>query len=165
MSAWWLTCSPPVWTHASGDARSIPCSTPSRDLPVESRIRSHVLSASLLSRLPLCRHAAYVCGLALLLALSIAVSPAQAQANRTWDVNGATAGTGGTGTWDTTSLIWFNGATFQAWNNAAFDNGVFGGTVRRFLRHPPCRLVRLCGGQDGRLTDRLRTTSLLMTKD
>ena len=30
---------------------------------------------------------------------------------------------------DTTSLIWFNGSTFQAWNNATFDNGVFGGTV------------------------------------
>ena len=61
-----------------------------------------------------------------LLALAL---PVGAQQNLTWDANGAAAGTGGTGTWDTTSLIWFNGATFQAWNNATFDNGIFGGTV------------------------------------
>ena len=57
------------------------------------------------------------------------MSPAHAQTNQTWDVNGAAAGTGGSGTWDTTALIWFNGSTFQAWNNVAFDNGVFGGTA------------------------------------
>ena len=68
------------------------------------------------------------CSAALLVVLALA-QPAQAQANLTLDVNGAVAGTGGTGTWDTTSLIWFNGATFQAWNNATFDNGIFGGTV------------------------------------
>ena len=48
--------------------------------------------------------------------------PASAQQNLTWDANGAAAGTGGTGTWDTNviNLTWFNGMTFQSWNNAHF---------------------------------------------
>ncbi len=80
------------------------------------------------SRLPNCARRIRLGWIVFLLSL-FAVQSADAQANLTWDVNGATAGTGGTGTWDTTSLIWFNGSTFQAWNNATFDNGVFGGTV------------------------------------
>ena len=66
--------------------------------------------------------------LALLTVLVLARS-ANAQQNLTWDTNGVAAGTGGTGILDTTALIWFNGTTFQAWNNATFDNGIFGGTV------------------------------------
>lgn len=54
--------------------------------------------------------------------------PLHAQQNLTWDTNGATTGTGGTGTWNITSPIWVNGTTFQAWNNPTFDNAVFGGT-------------------------------------
>jgi|GEM_PF-787783 len=51
-----------------------------------------------------------------------------------WDANGASAGTGGTGTWDTTSLLWRAGSatgTLQAWGNADPSNitAVFGGTA------------------------------------
>ncbi|NID14716.1 autotransporter-associated beta strand repeat-containing protein [Luteibacter yeojuensis] len=54
-------------------------------------------------------------------------------ADRYWDVNGGTNGSGGTGTWDTSSPFW-NAANdgvagpFTAWNNAALDNAVFAGT-------------------------------------
>ena len=47
-----------------------------------------------------------------------------------WSPNGVTPGGGGTGTWNATiPPPWFNGATFQTWNNAALDNAVFGGTA------------------------------------
>lgn len=54
-------------------------------------------------------------------------------ADRYWDVNGGSAGSGGTGTWDT-SLTYWNAANdgvagpFSAWNNAAIDNAVFAGS-------------------------------------
>lgn len=54
-------------------------------------------------------------------------------ADRYWDVNGGAAGSGGTGTWDT-SLAYWNAASdgvagpFTPWNNAALDNAVFAGT-------------------------------------
>lgn len=54
-------------------------------------------------------------------------------ADRYWDVNGGSAGSGGTGTWDTMSVYW-NAANdgvagpFGAWNNAGLDNAIFAGT-------------------------------------
>ena len=48
------------------------------------------------------RFAALVAGLGL-----VAVwIPAAVATSYTWDVNGAASGTGGTGTWDTTTLNW-----------------------------------------------------------
>jgi len=53
--------------------------------------------------------------------------------DRYWDVNGGSAGSGGTGTWDTMSVYW-NAANdgvagpFGAWNNAGLDNAIFAGT-------------------------------------
>ena len=55
--------------------------------------------------------------------------PTYAQQTLTWDANGGLAGTGGSGTWNTSSAAWASGATFQPWNNAAFDNAIFGGTA------------------------------------
>ncbi len=46
-----------------------------------------------------------------------------------WDANGGAGGSGGTGPWNTSGLTWFNGTTYQAWNNAVFDDAVFGGTA------------------------------------
>ncbi|WP_159462722.1 autotransporter outer membrane beta-barrel domain-containing protein [Nitrosovibrio sp. Nv4] len=54
--------------------------------------------------------------------------PVYAQQDLTWDANEAGTGTGGSGTWDTSSLNWFNGTSFQAWKNPTFDNAVFKGT-------------------------------------
>ena len=51
--------------------------------------------------------------------------------------------------WDTTSLIWFNGSTFQAWNNAAFDNGVFGGTVGTVTVGTPINVHNLTFSANG----------------
>ena len=56
----------------------------------------------------------------------VCAGPAYAQQDLTWDASGATAGGGGTGTWDTTSPTWFNGATYQAWSNATPDSAVCG---------------------------------------
>ncbi len=49
-----------------------------------------------------------------------------------WDNNGASPVNGGTGSWNTATALWFNGATFQTWSNVALDDAVFGaaaGTV------------------------------------
>ena len=58
--------------------------------------------------------------------MAVAASPAVAQQNLNWDANGALPVSGGTGAWNTTSPLWFNGVTFQAWNNATADNAIFG---------------------------------------
>ncbi len=55
---------------------------------------------------------------------------ARAQTTQTWDPNGAVLGTGGTGTWDTTSPLWTpDGTTFVSWNNAAGDAALFAGVT------------------------------------
>ncbi len=41
----------------------------------------------------------------------------------------AAGGSGGSGAWNTVSPFWFNGATYQTWNNATLDDAVFGGTA------------------------------------
>ncbi|WP_161492382.1 autotransporter outer membrane beta-barrel domain-containing protein [Brucella pituitosa] len=51
-----------------------------------------------------------------------------------WDPNGATTGRGGAGIWNLTSPFWSataDGLTgpYSAWNNAAHDNAIFGGTA------------------------------------
>ncbi len=61
--------------------------------------------------------------------LVVAGSPEAHGAALQWDANGATAGSGGTGTWNTSSALWFNGSTYQAWSNAAGNDAVFGGTA------------------------------------
>ena len=56
-------------------------------------------------------------------------SPSQA-ADLYWDANGATAGTGGTGSWNTTANLWRNGSetgSLQAWS--AGNVAVLGGTA------------------------------------
>ncbi len=58
-----------------------------------------------------------------------AADPAAAQTNLTWDPNGAAAGTGGTGTWNTTTARWFNGAAHVPWSAVNFDNAIFDGTA------------------------------------
>ena len=63
------------------------------------------------------------------IALGLAWGGGADAADLQWSVNGVTPGGGGTGTWNTTTPLWFNGAIFQTWNNAALDNAVFGGTA------------------------------------
>ena len=64
-------------------------------------------------------------------------APEAAAANLFWDVNGAGAGTGGTGNWDTTSLFWYNagvsntyagGSTAAAYAGTTGDTAYFAGT-------------------------------------
>ncbi len=45
-------------------------------------------------------------------------------ATLTWDGDGV-APLGGTGTWDTTSLNWWTGSEYRAWNNSNADDAVF----------------------------------------
>ena len=51
-----------------------------------------------------------------------------------WDINGSTAGLGGTGIWNLSNLFWgtnSNGTTgpYSGWNNLALDNAFFAGTA------------------------------------
>ncbi|WP_246192181.1 beta strand repeat-containing protein, partial [Pseudoxanthomonas sangjuensis] len=68
-----------------------------------------------------------------MLALVALYAPAHA-ADRYWDVNGNTAGLGGTGTWNGSNLFWNSnstgtGGSVFAWDNAALDDAFFGGTA------------------------------------
>jgi fibronectin-binding autotransporter adhesin len=62
--------------------------------------------------------------------LMCAMAPA---ATLYWDANGATAGTGGTGNWETTSSLWRAGSdtgTLGIWSNIGGDNdAILGGTA------------------------------------
>ena len=97
---------------------------------------------------------------AALLAIAGSFSFAQAQQNLSWDINGASAGTGGTGIWNTTSPFWFNGATFQTWNNAAFDNAVFAGTAGNVTLGTPISVHNLTFNVGGYLFPSIGTTAL-----
>ena len=72
--------------------------------------------------------------LGVLAALAATYAPQAAAVDRYWDVNGGSAGSGGTGTWNT-SLQYWNAASdgvagpFFAWNNAGLDNAIFAGTA------------------------------------
>ncbi len=63
------------------------------------------------------------------LALSLASVSGATAGSLEWSPNGVTPGGGGTGTWKTSTALWFNGITFQNWSNAALDDAVFGGTA------------------------------------
>lgn len=54
--------------------------------------------------------------------------PVAAQQDLSWDADGPAAGGGGSGNWGTGTPNWHDGASFQVWQNANFDNAVFGGT-------------------------------------
>ena len=76
------------------------------------------------------RHAKLVVRVAIVLVCGLGMpSRVDAQQTMTWDPNGATAGTGGSGTWETTSAIWFNGTSFVPWTNGTLDIALFGGTA------------------------------------
>ena len=46
-----------------------------------------------------------------------------------WSPNGVTPGGGGTGTWNTSTALWYNGTSFQSWTNAPVNDAVFGGSA------------------------------------
>ncbi|HEY4146948.1 autotransporter-associated beta strand repeat-containing protein [Pinirhizobacter sp.] len=79
-------------------------------------------------------HGTWTLRVGVLMGLASLYAAPALSADRYWDVNGGSAGNGGTGTWDTTSAL-FNSASdgvagpFVTWNNAAFDNAVFTGTA------------------------------------
>ena len=72
---------------------------------------------------------------ALAAVLATSVPSAASAADRYWDANGTTIGSGGSGTWNLSNLNWSpNGdgvsGPFQLpWNNALLDNAIFGGTA------------------------------------
>lgn len=63
---------------------------------------------------------------------SLYAAPTMA-ADKYWDVNGGSAGSGGVGVWDTTLANWNSAADgvagpFTVWNNGSLDNAIFAGT-------------------------------------
>jgi fibronectin-binding autotransporter adhesin len=68
------------------------------------------------------------------LALLVVPSVGYAQSTLYWDINGNTAGLGGTGAWNTANTFWNTsatgaGGTVSTWNNGAVNNAIFGGTA------------------------------------
>jgi fibronectin-binding autotransporter adhesin len=69
-----------------------------------------------------------------LVMLADAVAMPAVAADKYWDINGNTAGLGGSGTWNTTNSFWNSrvtgtGGTVTAWNNGLLDNAFFAGTA------------------------------------
>ena len=64
-----------------------------------------------------------------LAAIAVTTTPADAQV-LTWDPNGASAGTGGNGSWDTTSLYWTGTSGTRAWptTSSTSNDALFAGT-------------------------------------
>lgn len=93
-------------------------------------------------------------------AIVISSFSVHAQQDLTWDANGPAAGTGGTGTWNTTSAFWFNGTTFQAWNNATFDNAIFAGTAGNVSLGTPISVHNLTFNVGGYLFPTVGTLAL-----
>lgn len=87
-------------------------------------------------------------------AMAALYTPAAWSADRYWDVNGGSAGNGGTGTWNTSSPFW-NVASdgvagpFVTWNNAANDNAIFTGTAGTVTLGTPITAQNLTFGATG----------------
>ena len=62
-----------------------------------------------------------------LFAAGLAAAPSVRAANYIWDPSGNRSDAAGSGTWDTTTPIWDNGAADVAWNNAGANNATFNG--------------------------------------
>ncbi|MEB0174977.1 autotransporter-associated beta strand repeat-containing protein, partial [Undibacterium sp. CCC3.4] len=69
-----------------------------------------------------------VAQLALLLLTVLATVPAGA-GSLSWDANGASAGSGGSGTWDTATANWYDGVAWSAWNNAGSSDAVLNAAI------------------------------------
>jgi len=84
----------------------------------------------------------------LLAAGALLASSQGSAADLYWDVNGSTAGFGGTGVWNLSNLFWglnSDGTTgpYSAWNNLALDNAIFGGTAGTVTLAAPVTLHNL----------------------
>ncbi|WNL44325.1 autotransporter outer membrane beta-barrel domain-containing protein [Dyella sp. BiH032] len=77
---------------------------------------------------------AWTLRLSVIAALAAAYAPQASAVDRYWDVNSGSAGSGGTGTWNTVAPYW-NAASdgvagpFYTWDNASLDNAIFAGTA------------------------------------
>ncbi|ALF30788.1 MULTISPECIES: adhesin autotransporter BmaC [Brucella] len=66
--------------------------------------------------------------------ISLVMAGTAAASDRYWDSNGTAVGRGGSGAWNTSNAFWSpsgDGVSgpYSAWNNAAFDTAIFGGTA------------------------------------
>lgn len=98
-----------------------------------------------------------LCGTSLSAILLLAVpSAAFAQdANRNWDANSTTPGSGGTGTWNTSGLNWSpntdgtSGPYSAPWDNSLLDNAIFGSTAGTVTLGAPITVHDLTFNTDG----------------
>jgi fibronectin-binding autotransporter adhesin len=85
------------------------------------------------SSLPRASQNGWTLRLGVLMGLASLYAAPTLAADKYWDVNGGSAGSGGIGNWDISTPNW-NAASdgvagpFSVWNNAAIDNAVFAGT-------------------------------------
>ena len=79
-------------------------------------------------------YGAWTLRLGVLMGLASLYATPTLAADKYWDVNGGSAGSGGVGVWDTTLANW-NAASdgvagpFTVWNNTSLDNAIFAGTA------------------------------------
>jgi hypothetical protein len=78
-------------------------------------------------------------------AFAFAVAPHAARAqNLTWSPTAENSG--GTGTWDTTDLQWFNGTILLRWDNTAGTSATFGGAAGTVTTGEPIRVQNVTFG-------------------
>lgn len=112
----WVVASELAGKHGKGRGRAVSATIDERSSPLRASQSAWTLRLGVLM------------GLA-----SLYASPTMA-ADKYWDVNGGSAGSGGTGTWDTSLALW-NAANdgvagpFTPWSNANIDNAIFAGTA------------------------------------
>lgn len=91
--------------------------------------------------------------LALSITAALASGPVFA-ADRHWDANGTSIGSGGSGDWSLSAPAWSPGndgvsGPYAAWNNAALDNAIFGGTAGTVTLGSPITVNRLTFNSSG----------------
>jgi len=112
----WVVASELTGKHGKGRGRSGASGADARQLSAGSAIGAWTLRLGVLA------------------ALGALYAPQALAVDRYWDVNGGSAGSGGTGDWDLVSQYW-NAANdgvagpFYTWNNVAIDNAIFAGTA------------------------------------
>jgi len=97
------------------------------------------------------------------IALALAWSVGANAADLQWSANGVTPGGGGTGNWNTSApALWFNGSTFQTWNNATLDNAIFGGTAGTVTINAPVTAHNLTFNTSGYTVARTLANTLTL---
>ncbi len=97
------------------------------------------------------------------IALGLAWSAGAGAADLQWSADGITPGGGGSANWNTAvPARWYNGVSFQTWNNAALDTAVFGGVAGTVTINAPVTAQNLTFNTSGYTVTRTGANTLTL---